>query len=465
MKFHSRGIITVFLMTALGVSASVDDEALATSTTYTGCGIFASDHHRPLGPFRVAVQDSCDSSDSDRWGFYVTSSDVKTGFGPAIPKVGVVDVSAEANVTGTDDDAPVGTYVRGGAEAGGSVTFYFTVKEIRSPVRNYVPRVYFEAHGQATIEGYATNNADFNYEGSAGAFVILPGGTQWGIEGEIDDPGSSSWSDEFAKSINLVLAPNDLDNPFYTVTIAAGCDVEVYTGGVFTSGAQCQANVDPTIRLGQEAFDEEYGADSFQLSEYYALEFSENVKVVPADGVSLTGNVEDPVGTQLCAMVLASGQYMFTCSPNGPYSLTNLPTEADGTVTRQVYADGFFPSVDVLQGSVYERVVMEYSGTCPRYNPPSNPEVRPESAGNRVSISGRVLDRDTETSLCAMVLANGAYMFSCNGSGSYALDFPLDANGQYQLQVYADGFAPTIQTFDEMDMPGDVRMARASECQ
>ena len=39
-----------------------------------------------------------------------------------------------------------------------------------------------------------------------------------------------------------------------------------------------------------------------------------------------------------------------------------------------------------------------------------------------------------------------------------------DANGQYKLQVYADGFAPNIQVFDEFSRVNDVRMARSSEC-
>jgi len=41
----------------------------------------------------------------------------------------------------------------------------------------------------------------------------------------------------------------------------------------------------------------------------------------------------------------------------------------------------------------------------------------------------------------------------------------LDNNGQFKLQVYADGFAPAIQIFDEFKTTNDVRMARATECQ
>jgi hypothetical protein len=56
-------------------------------------------------------------------------------------------------------------------------------------------------------------------------------------------------------------------------------------------------------------------------------------------------------------------------------------------------------------------------------------------------------------------------MFSCDGTGSYALKIPLDTNGQFKLQVYADGFAPVTQRFDEFKTTNLVRMARAAECQ
>jgi hypothetical protein len=127
--------------------------------------------------------------------------------------------------------------------------------------------------------------------------------------------------------------------------------------------------------------------------------------------------------------------------------------------------DGFFPEIDVLQGSVEETVVMTRSGTCPSYNTPYDPGVFPGSAGKRINISGSVLLQNSQTPICAMVLANGQFMFSCDGSGSYALNIPLDNNGQFKLQVYADGFAPTIQRFDELSAINDVRMARAVECQ
>jgi hypothetical protein len=185
----------------------------------------------------------------------------------------------------------------------------------------------------------------------------------------------------------------------------------------------------------------------------------------PSDGpVELNGNVQNSGGTPLCAMVLASGQFQFSCDPNGPFSLTNLPREGDGTVKRQVYVDGFFPRVDVLQGSVSETVVMQKSGECPDYNTSYIPASSSGSAGKRVDIRGAVLLGDSGTPICAMVLANGQFEFSCDGSGNYNMNIPLDGDGQFKLQVYADGFAPYTSRYDEFSLVNDAQLARASEC-
>ena len=65
------------------------------------------------------------------------------------------------------------------------------------------------------------------------------------------------------------------------MTISAGCYVGAWAGGDNTSRAECQSYVDPTIYLDQEAFDAKYGSESFLLSDYYTLQFSDNVGVVP----------------------------------------------------------------------------------------------------------------------------------------------------------------------------------------
>ena len=194
--------------------------------------------------------------------------------------------------------------------------------------------------------------------------------------------------------------------------------------------------------------------------------FSPAGNAPPSSGtVNLSGDVENASGTGLCAMVLASGKFQFSCNPDGPFSLTDLPRESNDTVKRQVYVDGSFPNVEVLQGSVNESVVMTRAGSCPNYNEPYSPRVSPDDAGKRVNISGTILLQNSGTPVCAMVLANGEFEFSCNGSGTYSLNIPLDNNGQFKLQVYADGFAPITQRFDDSSVMNDVRLARAAECQ
>jgi hypothetical protein len=181
--------------------------------------------------------------------------------------------------------------------------------------------------------------------------------------------------------------------------------------------------------------------------------------------VDLSGTIKTPDGADICAMVLASGQYTFSCNPVGVFSLTGLPSENDGTVKRQIYADGFFMKIDILPDSTNEAVVMTRSGACPNYNIPYEPAFVPGSAGKEIYIAGQVFLQNSQTPICAMVLANGEHMFSCDGTGSYALRIPLDTNGQFKLQVYADGFAPSIRKFDEFKTTNIVRMARAVECQ
>jgi phospholipase/lecithinase/hemolysin len=230
------------------------------------------------------------------------------------------------------------------------------------------------------------------------------------------------------------------------------------TDSCLISGTGCLQ--DPTVAyLFFDLFHPTTIAHSLIADEFYA-------KIVSIQApVDTSGTIKTPDGTDICAMVLASGQYMFSCNPAGVFSLPDLPRESNGTVKRQIYADGFFPKIDLLTGSSNDAVVMPHSGTCPSYNASYDPGVFPGSAGKRITITGKVFLQDSETPICAMVLANGKHMFSCEGSGNYTLDIPLDSNGQFKLQVYADGFAPVIQTLDEFSVVNDVRMARAVECQ
>ena len=69
------------------------------------------------------------------------------------------------------------------------------------------------------------------------------------------------------------------------------------------------------------------------------------------------------------------------------------------------------------------------------------------AANNWVHLSGEIESEDGEP-LCALVLANGQYMFSCYASlGWYDLTVPVDENGNITLFGFADGFQPYSEIF------------------
>jgi hypothetical protein len=58
--------------------------------------------------------------------------------------------------------------------------------------------------------------------------------------------------------------------------------------------------------------------------------------------VTISGTVTDNLGNSICGLVLANGQFVFSCSPNGTYTL-DAPLDAAGQVTLFAFADGHFP--------------------------------------------------------------------------------------------------------------------------
>ena len=58
----------------------------------------------------------------------------------------------------------------------------------------------------------------------------------------------------------------------------------------------------------------------------------------PENLIDLSGTIQTADGTNICAMVLVSGKFTFSCNPIGEFSLTDLPRDNDGRVKRQIYA-------------------------------------------------------------------------------------------------------------------------------
>ena len=64
-------------------------------------------------------------------------------------------------------------------------------------------------------------------------------------------------------------------------------------------------------------------------------------------------------------------------------------------------------------------------------------------ASDWVSVGGNV--QFGEIPVCALVLINGQTQFSCDGTGRYDMQVPVDDNGMITVMAFADGFAPFSQ--------------------
>lgn len=145
----------------------------------------------------------------------------------------------------------------------------------------------------------------------------------------------------------------------------------------------------------------------------------------------------------LCTMVLANGNYRFTCGDEpGRYAMEVIPDE-NGNITFFVFADGFVPYKAAFKAAASHRldVVLAPPGASDAVGVMDLEVVHAtadEGAG-WILVSGTLIGDGQP--LCAMVLANGSHMFSCDENlGRFDLTVPLDEYGGVTLYVFADGF-------------------------
>ena len=159
----------------------------------------------------------------------------------------------------------------------------------------------------------------------------------------------------------------------------------------------------------------------------------------------IQGNVRTTDGIPVCALVLANGQYMFSCGGNGTYSL-DVPLDEQGLVTLFAFADGFAPYRVTAAPGGLPAVVRTVEAD------PDSPQIYMGwdmacAANSWIRISGEIESFEGDP-LCALVLANGQHMFSCGASqGRYDLTVPADENGNITLFGFADGFQPYSEIF------------------
>jgi hypothetical protein len=153
--------------------------------------------------------------------------------------------------------------------------------------------------------------------------------------------------------------------------------------------------------------------------------------------VPVSGNVTYK-GAPVCAMVLINGQYAFTCSGDGSFGM-EAPLDANGRITVQAFCSGRSPFKQIVDPS-------QAAGMAVALADDDGDAALVVSNGLTAKNSSRCIVSGTitydGTPVCAMVLANGQYQFTCSGDGSYRLDAPLDESGGVTLYAFCAGKQP-----------------------
>ena len=193
-----------------------------------------------------------------------------------------------------------------------------------------------------------------------------------------------------------------------------------------------------------------------------------NVGSVTAAGdgwVPINGHVTYK-GSPVCAMVLINGQYAFTCSGDGRFAM-EVPLDGNGQISVQAFCSGRSPFKQTFDPSQATGLVIDLTDD-------NGDKVLTVSTGLTAKSSTRSILSGAVTyngdAVCAMVLANGQYAFTCSGDGSYRLDVPLAGDGGVTLYSFCAGKQPykvqyaSDQISFAADTDGDGHTIRAGDC-
>ncbi len=164
--------------------------------------------------------------------------------------------------------------------------------------------------------------------------------------------------------------------------------------------------------------------------------------------IKISGSVSDEKKTPLCAMILANGQYIFSCGEKsiGKYEL-KVPPDKNNEITLFGFCDGLAPFKQVLKVSGDDDIKADIK-MSPAL-PDSKKMILTPGLGKGVKnpewtkISGVALYEGKPLSI--MVLANGQYIFTDIKDGKYQFEAPLDKEKQITFFGFCDGFLPFKQ--------------------
>ncbi len=188
------------------------------------------------------------------------------------------------------------------------------------------------------------------------------------------------------------------------------------------------------------------------LALFISLCLHSSFSVAQTQWVNINGTVTYN-GMPVCAMVLANGKHVFTCSGDGGFNL-GVPLDSAGQILVYAFCSGLIPWKQTIYP--HDGVNMQIDLRDDYRSPAMDVDwtIHPIDA-KWVSLSGTVTYHDTP--VCAMVLANGQYMFSCKDNlGIFTLEVPLDANDEITLFTFASGFQPFKTIIGPSDVSGTI---------
>lgn len=195
-----------------------------------------------------------------------------------------------------------------------------------------------------------------------------------------------------------------------------------------------------------------------------SLLFLYTSSALATDWQTVTGNVTYN-GTPVCSMVLANGQYMFTCSGNGSFNL-NVPLDENGQITVFAFCSGLAPYKQIIYPNAASNLQIAMQPGEDGVGMDINTSVQALS-NTTARLSGTVTYGGAP--VCSMLLANGQYMFTCS-DGSFSLDVPLDEMGSITQFGFCEGLPPSETVFPtskinySTDIDGDGYSVAGGDC-
>ena len=185
---------------------------------------------------------------------------------------------------------------------------------------------------------------------------------------------------------------------------------------------------------------------SFTLSLFILLFTHASLSLAQTQWANINGTVTFG-GDPLSALILINGQYMFTGNPIGLYDL-DVPLDQSGRITIQCFVSGFAPYKEVLtpSGSSITRNIQMQRSSSTRLPLVDLVDITIPTNPDRRMISGYISFNGEP--VCSIVIANGQNMFTCDGTGGFELDVPLDANSDITLFCFISGFSTFKVVFD-----------------